>query len=294
MALVRLGSDGKDAVTEAYREQLGDDASSIRLQAEIIASFYGEYYGPEDVATLMGKTLECDEEVVIGALWSVSSRIPVSDIPAVLDRFEPIERRLRSSLERRNVWEVASTFERLLLRVLQESDAALEAGEILKWLMVRRAFRDTYGDARTTTLRETLWQKPALLRAIAEAFFDTLVVDANRWLTYSEFREVTAQAIDPDDLLDWTVDYLPHAPRGSDKELFLYEVAFSLCVSGSSRAEAIFAELFSCGDARADLRAVRDGLMSCVIPEWRQRCNARNAEEEEDTQDRDRGGEISK
>lgn len=285
VALVRLGSDGKDAVATAYRDQFGHDASSISLRAEIVTSLYGEFYGPADVATLMGETLKCDEEVVTGTLWSISSRIPTGDIPAVLDRFEPIERELRSTLERRNVWEVASTFERLLLRLLQETEGKLEANEILRLLRVWQAFRETYGGARITSVRDALRQKPALLRAMAVAFFEALVVDANRWLTYSEFREATAHAIDPDDLLEWIVTYLRRVARGSDKELFLYEVALSLSFNESSRAQEAFAVLFAWGDARADLRAVRDASISCVIPDWRLRRNGRMEDEEDDDED---------
>jgi hypothetical protein len=283
-ALLRLGPDGKALVVQAYRERLGQDDSSLRLRSEIIARLYGHDFGPVDVARLMGDTLTAETEVTTGALWSISSSVPVGDIPAVLDRFEPIEREERSDLERRNVWEVASTFERLLLRVLQEARPEPDEGAVWRWLRVRASFRDTYGGARTGALRETLRQKPELLRGLAENFFHTVVADSNRWLAYSEFREATAHAIEWEQLLEWVVAYLPRAECGSERKEFLYELALNLTFGASARAQEIFAELYAWGDARTDLRPIRDAMMSCTLPLGLFERWARNAAQEEETE----------
>jgi hypothetical protein len=260
-ALLRLGPDGEALVVQAYRERLGRDDSSLRLRSEIVAQLYGHGFGPTDVAQLMSDTLTAEAEVTTGALWSISSSIPVRDIPAVLDRFEPIEREERSDLERRNVWEVASTFERLLLRVLQEPSPDPDECAVWRWLRVRASFRDTYGAARTESLRETLRQKPELLRRLAENFFRTVVMDSKRWLAYSKYRETTAHAIEWERLLEWLVAHLPRTDRGSERENFLYELALSLTFGASPRAQEIFAELYAWGDTRSDLRPIRDGMM---------------------------------
>jgi hypothetical protein len=117
LALLRLGPEGKASVCEIYRERLLDrDDHSLRLRSVIITQLYGESFGPEEVVQLMGDLLVAPAEVTTaGTLWPISKLITVTDIPRVLDRFEPIERNLWSDLERRNVWEVAAAFERLLL-----------------------------------------------------------------------------------------------------------------------------------------------------------------------------------
>jgi hypothetical protein len=281
-ALLRLGPEGKTLVIQAYREHLGQDASSIRLRSEIVAQLYGHGFGPADVAQLIGDTLRADEEVPTGTLWSMSSSVPVGDIPAVLDRFEPIERDERSDLERRNVWEAAHTFERLLLRVLDE--ARPEPDAVWRWLRTRASFRDTYGGARTETLRETLREKPDLLRGVAENFFRTVVVDSNSWPAYWDFREATANAIEWERLLEWIVAYLPRAERGSEREKFLYELALNLTFGASARAQEIFADLYAWGDTRTDLRPVRDAMMSYTIPAGILRRRTRNADQEEQTE----------
>jgi len=281
-ALLRLGSDGQAVVVRAYRQGLGQDDSSVRLRSGILAQLYGHGFGPVDVARLMSDTLTAQAEVTTGALWSISGSIPVSDIPTVLDSFDPIQRQERSELERRNVWEVASTFERLLLRALHEENP--DEGAVWKWLRVRMSFRDSYGGTRTERLRNALRQKPELLRRLAENFFQTVAVDSNRWLAYSEFREATAHAIEWEQLLEWLVDYLPHTQSGSEREKFLYELSLNLTFGASPRAREIFDGLYALAEARDDLRPVRDARISCAIPLGLFERARRNADQEEETE----------
>jgi len=164
LALLRIGPDGKASVGEIYRDRLDEDDPSLRLRAVIVTQLYGESFGPEDVAQLMGDILVAPAEVTTGTLWPISRLISVADIPRVLDRFEPIERNLRSDLERRNVWEVAAGFERLLLAALEQPGSELNAVSVGGWLRVWRSFRDGYGGARDKNVREALQQKPTLCR----------------------------------------------------------------------------------------------------------------------------------
>jgi hypothetical protein len=280
-ALLHLGADGEALVLQAYRERLGQDDSSIRLRGEILAQLYGHGFGPADVAQLMEDTQTAKQQVTTGALWSISESLPIGEIPAVLDRWLPIERQKRSNLEQRNVWEFASTFEHLLLRVLKEGKPAPHEGAVWRWLRVLASFRDTYGAVRAESLRETLRQKPELLRRLADHFFQTVELNPNRWLAYSEFREATGHAIDWEQLLEWIVAYLRQSDRGSERERFLYELALNLIFNTSSKAHEIFAELYDWGDARADLRPVRDGMMSCTM---RLERGTRHSDQEEETE----------
>jgi hypothetical protein len=266
LALLRLGPDGKASVCEIYHERFLDgDDPSLRLRAAIVAQLYGESFGPEEVAQLMGDILAAPAEVTTGTLWPISKFIPITDIPRVLDRFEPIERNLRSDLECRNVREVAAAFERLLLIVLEQLGPEPDAVSVYRWLQVWRSFRDSYRGARDKNVREALHRKPPLLQAVAEHFFATVPADGGAWSAFFEFREATAFAIVPELLLEWLFAYLPTTEAGSGREKFLYELAFSLTYGASPRAQGIFTELFGWGDARDNLRAARDRALSCSI-----------------------------
>jgi hypothetical protein len=290
LALLRLDPEGKEAVIEICRRRLGDSDNDLRLRSEIIAELYSDGFGPEDVAHLLGAILASEHQVPTGALWSISQRISESDIPAVLSGFEPIERQLRSEMERQNVWEVASTFERFLFRALRGSALCLEAASIWKWLTVRHSFRNSYGGGASNTegLREILQANPVLLRALADHFLDTVVADANRWGTYFEFREITAHAIRPEQLLDWVTAYLPRIEHGGDKEQFLYEIALGLISVETDRGRQLFAELYAMGDTRDELREVRDRSMSTAIPAALLRRNARRTERDFEAQSSER------
>jgi hypothetical protein len=233
----------------------------------IITQLYGESFGPEEVAQLMGDILAAPAEVTLGTLWPISKLISVTDIPRVLDRFEPIARNLRSHLARRNVWEVAAAFERMLLIALEQLGSEQDAVSVWRWLRVWRSFRDGHGGARDKNVREALRQRPVLLRAAAEHFFASIPAEGGAWPAFLEFRDATAFAIQPALLLEWLFAYLPTIESGSGREKFLYELAFSLSYSASPRAQQIFTELFGWGDARDDLRAVRDRALSCAVSE---------------------------
>ena len=266
LALLRLGPDGKALLCEIYRERLLDgDDPSLRLRAVIVTQLYGDPFGPEDVAQLMGDILAATTEITTGTLWPFSRLISIADIPRVLDRFEPTERNLRSDFERRNVWEVAAAFECLLLAALEQPEPELNALSVLGWLRVWRSFRGGYGGARDKNVREALRQRPALLRAIAQHFFATVSAVGVEWSAFFELREATAFAIDSELLLEWLFAYLPTIEPGSGREKFLYELAFSLTYGTSLRAQEIFTELFGWGDKRDDLRAVRDRALSCPV-----------------------------
>jgi predicted NACHT family NTPase len=280
LALLRLGAEGKQVVVDIYRGHLGDSANALRLRSEIIAELYGDSFGPQDVARLMGDVLASEHQVPTGSLWSISDRITELDIPAVLNGFEPIERQLRSEMERQNVWEVASTFERFLFRALQDPALHRDTPSVWKWLSVRHSFRNSYGGGTSNTegLREILHANPMLLRALADRFLYTVVADANRWSAYFEFGEITTHAIRPDDLLDWIVAYLPQVEHESEKEKFLYEIALSLVSAETASGQELFAELYAMGDTRDELREVRDRAMSATIPAGLLRRNARRVE----------------
>jgi hypothetical protein len=292
VALLRLGPEGKAIVARVGRDRLGLEGNSLRLRSEIAAQLYGEGFGPEDVAVLMGDTLRSEDDVMTGTLWSISSRVPDADIPAILDRFEPIEREQDSPMERGNAWEVPSTFERFLFRALQQPESQIDAATAWKWLRVRRSLRDNYGggDAQTTGLRENLVGKPALLRAMADHFLETVIADANRWMAYHDFEEITAHAVGPELFLERIMSYLPSCEGGSDKELFLYELALGLVFDAP---EWIFAELYAMGDISENLCSARDRAMSCDISQARFRRSVRNTEREDKSAERRRNFEAN-
>jgi len=78
---------------------------------------------------------------------------------------------------------------------------------------------------------------PERLMALAQHFFRTVSLDANRWLSWHRFREALLFELNADALLDIAFVELLAAAPGSDRRVFLCEVAFSLCYQATDRSE---------------------------------------------------------
>jgi hypothetical protein len=263
IALLRIGPEGRAAVEAAFHK-LGTDADALRLRAEIIHRMYGEHFGPADITVLLRDlAASTSGEAVSGILFSLSEHMPLSDIPAVLDGLPQVHRAKRAS--RLNEREVARFIDRVIVRAWR-GIADLDPAQALRWLRLRNSYSRAYGIGPSDHLRSVMRERRDLLSAIADRFFDALVADDNRWLELARFHEITFFEVTPAESLAHIMSHMARAPRGSEKELFLYEAAFGMVFSiHGPEADAAFEALFALADNRTDLRAVRDASMSCKI-----------------------------
>src|SRR5262249_35427003 len=86
-ALLRMGDNGQASGLHACRAAFGTDLASLRLRAEAIERLYGDPFGPIDVARLMDDILSSADEAG-GVLWNLPSRLPLADLPALLDAIQ--------------------------------------------------------------------------------------------------------------------------------------------------------------------------------------------------------------
>jgi hypothetical protein len=263
IALLRIGPQGERLVESAFH-RLGTDADALRLRAEMILQMYGKPFGPADITALLKDITASTGEMVTGVLYTFSEDMPLGAIPAVLDELQPLEPASRTN--GRHEWEVARFIDRVLIRGWRGM-AEIEPARALQWLRLRHSYSGGYGRRLTDNLRAALRERQDRLRAITDYFFEMLVPDQDRWLQLSRFREVTFLEVAPEKLLDHIIAHMERATAGGDKELFLYEAALrtTFTINGP-KANAMFEKLFALADHRADLRALRDGSMLCVIP----------------------------
>jgi len=263
-ALIRIAPDGTNAAEAAFH-RLGANLNDLRLRAEIIHQMYGRPFGPAEVITLLSDLGACADETITGVLYTPSERLPLNDIPAVLDGVPP---RPASQAMRGNEREVARFIERVLIRAWREI-ADLDPARGLQWLRLRSSYSDGYGRGRSDELRAVIGERKDRLSAIADHFLETLTPDENRWVNLARFREATLFLIPPEDFLDRMVAHLTRVPTGSEKELFLYQAALGMSfASDGPRASTAFEHLYALADHRADLRDVRETSVSCVIPDY--------------------------
>jgi hypothetical protein len=190
--------------------------------------------------------------------------VPIADVPAVLDGMEPAG--LQEGIDRRSAWDVAA-FHEIILSRAWESDSAFDPERALKWLQVRRSMRGMYSGDGGERLRAAMRSRPERLRAVADRFLATLIVDDHSWLRFSRFREATFFEIPPDELLDNVIRHLRMAESGSAKEIFLYEAALSVSHQASeAHGRTAFEELYEMAEARPQLAQSRMRATLCGLP----------------------------
>ena len=263
IALLRLGDDGKASVRHAFQTVFGADLASLRLRSEAIGRLYGDPFGPVDVAKLVDDVASSAVEVDVGVLWNFHLRLPLADLPAILDSTQlPVS---QANMERRNVREIARFFRDALLRALEAPDV-VDPARLLAWLLKRRAAIDAYSVLNGDDLKQALRASPARLGGMLAHFLKSFVPDSSEWLTLSRFREAVFFEIEPDQIIEGMVAAMAAEPAGSARELFFYNAALALSYQAANRQEA-FAQVYEFADNRSDLIALRTLGVSSNLPE---------------------------
>jgi hypothetical protein len=137
IGLLRIGAEGNAAAVEAFHK-LGADMNALRLRAEIIQRMYGEPFGPAEITALLKDVAAAaDGSNVTGILYSLSERVPLGDIPTVLDEL-PYGDSMTKPLHP-NEYEVARFIDHVLVRAWREI-ADIDPPRGLKWLQLRNSY----------------------------------------------------------------------------------------------------------------------------------------------------------
>lgn len=280
-ALLKLGAAGEDALVDLYRKRLGKRVDELRLRVDTLRAMYGDPFGPADVIALIEDIWSSPHELPGGVLWFLADALPLIDVPNILDGVQ--HRKRTKEIGRRNAWDIASFYERILMRAWNEM-AEIEPARALQWLRVHRAFRDSYSGGRDE-FRAAIGAKPDRLLAIADHFLEGCRTDKDRWLDFYDFQEATLHLLGPDQMLGLLIDHFTKTPADSAKQAFLYEAAFPFTWRSESRlGSAVFEKLCELGEGDAQLRAIRDASVCAKLPdrylERKVGHHAREAEEE--------------
>jgi hypothetical protein len=266
-ALIKLGEAGRNAATHQYAI-LGQSGDEVRLRANIIVALYGETLGPAEVGELLIDALHCDDELPIGTFWSLPDRIPVVEITKVLDRLEPRHANDKAGENLRTSSEVFYTFDRLLLRILNEVSGKIVPQRLKAWLGFRMAMSRFEPIGRTDEIKKKLSLRSEELYELTREFLEALEINDDRLRHLYEFDGLTLGVIDRDDLLDWYCEYLDEVQPRTPKEEFVYWMALSSSYRATSRSTPHFEWLWELGDERANLKVIREGNLSVPISDW--------------------------
>lgn len=279
-ALLRYGATGEAAIGHVFGG-LGGTANDIRLRAEIIRALYGRPYGAADVVALLNDVQRGEEAASTGLFWNLADDIPLADLPAVLDGIV-VPNEDTASFDRRG-WEAGSFYARILVRAWR-APAPIAPAQVIGWLRKRVAFKGGSTESRGRDLRAAMRDPPERLSQLAQHFFRTVPLDGNQWLSWHRFREALLFELNADALLHLALAELLAAAPGSDRRVFLCDIAFSLCYQATEpQASQVFDQLFVLPDVDAALAATCARATVSNLPD--RYLEGRTSSEEVDTEE---------
>ena len=254
-ALLRYGANGETAIKQVFDSALGKRANDLRLRTEIIRALYGRPYGAAEVIALLNDAQAGEETASSAMFWKLADDIPLADLPAVLDG---IVASVDDSMDfDRRGWEVGSLYARALVRVWR-APGPFNPEQAIAWLRKRIAFKGGHTESRARDLRAAMREAPERLTQMAQHFFRAVPLDGNQWLSWHRFREALLFELNTDALLDIAFEELRTAAPGSDRRIFLCEIAFGLSYHSNERhASSVFDQLFALPDTDAALASIR-------------------------------------
>ncbi|KRP87636.1 hypothetical protein AOQ73_30765 [Bradyrhizobium pachyrhizi] len=265
VALQRYGADGEAAIKQVAASQLGKTANDIRLRAEIIRALYGRPYGAAEVAALINDAQTGDDTSGTGLFWGLADDIPLADLPAVLDAIAVPDGNT-GGFDKRG-WEVGSFYARILVRAWP-APGQLDPARAIGWLRKRAAFKGGTNESRGRDMRAAMRETPERLAPLAEHFFRTVALDGSEWLSWHRFREALLFELNADALLDIALAELLAAAPGSNRRVFLCEIAFSLCYQETeAQASRVFEQVFALPDTDTSLAHVRKRATVTNVPD---------------------------
>jgi predicted NACHT family NTPase len=264
-ALRRMGDAGDAAAVAAF-QKLGKSANALRLRSLIIQAFYGQKFDASDVVAVVNGSLDAHDTIDSGMFDALADNIPVPDLPAVLDGVSAPRAGDQPGFDKAT-WVAGYFYSRILVRTWQSPDG-FDAGRTLGWLRKRIAFKGGASERRTRGLQTAMAENPDRLGEIADHFFNTLEADEGRWLEFSHFREAIYFLFASEQLLGIVIRHLETEPDGTDKQIFLYELAFSLCYSTTDDpvTQATFEKLYALAETKRFLKVTRDRCLIHDLP----------------------------
>jgi predicted NACHT family NTPase len=267
LALLRLGDAGRGAVIDAFRHSLDSSISGFRLRTEIIQRLYREPFSASDVMAIMHEALEADGRSITGVFHPLADRIPLEEIPAILDGITlPQHRKIRYDRQQR--WEVAA-FYRWILTRMWGSEAVLDPVRAWQWLEKLRGLSEGNNNGYPKEMHAAMAAKPELLRAIADHFFETFDPEKDRWSAIMRFRETLFRSLPIATVLEVVLQKLDGVEDGNAKQLVLYEAAFSFCYATEQPFAGIaFEKLSAYADSRPVLADTRTRWITSSLDDW--------------------------
>lgn len=263
-ALLNLGETGEEALSQRY-DQLGQSESDIRMRSDIISRIYSRI-GPDKVASLLNEVADRgDEDLVGGALYSVTQSITPKDAECILGK---IRQPNYKDIARKNSFEVRYTIERLIELLVLQGDEITDSSLWL-WLTLWKSYRHSYGIHESQILQKAFRERPDALAAVVRSFAEgSSDISLNSPFSFL-LREIVSAEDEDRVLHDFAATIFDDQLDTERRKLVLQLVIRRTFELGSSDARKLFDELSDFADENPDFQPVFNENRAWPIPPWR-------------------------
>lgn len=274
-ALLKV-SNGDQELVQIYRSRLEGVSDAVQLRSKILIALYSDYFGPDEILSIVRDTLRDSEEHTVGKLYGLAPSLPETALPDILDTLEVLDSEDKTEVHFVNQSTVREFYSELLLRVLQ-SDYVLQAEQTWRWLKTLSLF-ERQNRSSDSGIDTWLKQCPDFVFQMLLYAYDP-ETSKGRWQFWSKFEEITSYSFRGEIFARTVLNYLLSKTQLSETDCFLYEI----CGSEIFQAEPLIAvELLEnfhlLAKSHLQLQPICKQRCQCEIEAWRFKSIQRNFE----------------
>jgi hypothetical protein len=255
--------NGKHLVVKAAKDQFQISSDNLRLKVAMMSRIYADHYNIEDVAQLVTDYISYQDPQnhSISGLWSLAHSLPLDSLPELLDRLTQIE--LAEDKEDREAWHFVYE---LLKRTLSSANN-IEINRLWLWFS-KLKFSPSYGNHRNDFIKDWLGKNQQLVMALFNIALREQSDLTSIWRFWNDFQQLVRFEFDIDQIINSAVSLIIEKDYCDEKEQFIFELALSLTVTGTTNLEC-FNLLFNYGSVHPELADVLARLCQSEVQDWR-------------------------
>lgn len=268
--------NGDQELVQIYRSRLEGVSDAVQLRSKILIALYSDYFGPDEILSIVRDTLHDPEDCTIGKLYGLSSSLPETVLPEILDTLEALGSREKVEGNFVNQSTVREFCSELLLRVLQ-SDYAVQVEQAWRWLKTLSLFEQQNGSS-DNGVDSWLKEHPDFVFQMLLYAYDP-DTSKGRWQFWNKFEEITMYSLFGEIFARAVFKHLALKTELSETDCFLYQICGNeIFQPEPSIAAELLEEFLSLAENYPLLEPICQEACQCEIEDWRWDAIQRNIE----------------
>ena len=265
--LCAFGEKGENFVVSEASLLAGDEVSVLYLRTEALDHCYAKGFGPADVVTLVRDYMESRHDGAVGVLWRLCERLPVGDIPEILDDIVDVVPERFGADVNAAVWDVASFIGKMIDRVASETPSVISAIRVVRWMQLRARLQRFSVERSEGAFIESLKGAPGLVGPAFDLLVDRPEFAEEKGRRFRLFSEIVAPIASAETIAGWCIKRLKMESDPRRRE-FVLQTGFQYCLPDSCAGQQNFETLYEIGDNDPTLKNFMDAYLVCDLDDW--------------------------